>query len=144
MRCLLRLVLPCAALYLVCGAASAAAVLPPERLHFEHIGEQDAAGPPFDITAEQAGRAGATLVVVTPATYRALQALVQHAPTSGAPHAAGTFAVSEYQRGSLHRTAILRADVMRRVVGEVLRMHAAQGTSPPSLIAIQAELLRHQ
>jgi len=113
----------------------------PDRLHFEHVGDQDGAGPPFDIAAGRSGQSSYTLVLVSPPAYAALRALVSRAPPA-AGRAAGTFEVTEYAGGQLRRRAILSPAAMKAAVALIHRDCDRQQARLPAAIAIQEQLLK--
>lgn len=114
----------------------------PDRLHFEHIGEQDGAGPPFDIAVGRGGQSSYVLVLVSPPAYAALRALVSRAPRSSPGRAAGTFEVSEYAGGQLRRRVILSRTTMQAAVALIRRDSERHKAALPAAIAIQEQLLK--
>lgn len=127
-----------------CGSGSTANASPlPDRLRFEHIGEQDAAGPPFDVLVGRPSEASYTLLPLSANCYCAVLRLLARPGytirTSARPP--GTFEVTALAQGRLVSTMTVPPAAMRDLVRLMRGAYHAEAAPVPAMLTTQAMLL---
>ena len=120
------------------------ATLPPQHvntamaLRFEHIGPEDATGPPFTVAIGLPGGSTETRWLVTPAGLQTIRAIVRRHGVARSPghDVAGTFAVS------MDGAVVILPPAGMRLVLRALRCVYDEARLPgPAMLAIQENLL---
>lgn len=108
-------------------------------MRFEHIGPEDASGPPFVIAAGAAAQSTPTQFLVDQETCWLLRAMVKQISEANLPVNApvGTFVVTSLG----FQKTIVRAAGMRSIVSTLRRSYAAQRVAVPPLLSIWENLL---
>lgn len=111
-----------------------------EALRFEHVGPEDASGPPFVIAVGLPAASTDTRWLVTAPCLAAIRALVLKHGTARRPDSerAGAFAVDAASLDTL----VLPPEGMRAVLDVLRRMYELKQVAPPAMLVIQDTLNR--
>lgn len=113
---------------------------PAGGLRFEHVGPEDASGPPFVVAVGAPADSTESCLLVTASFHAAIRALVLHHGVAGDAddEPAGAFAVSATGMG----TRVLAPEGMGLVLDALRCMYAAEHVAPPALLGILETLNR--